>query len=56
MSRMESRLTAIALCALALCAATPALPLGTPEDFRAFIDLEYRKWGLVIAKANIRVN
>ena len=32
------------------------LPLGTPENFRAFIDLEYRKWGPVITKANIRVN
>jgi tripartite-type tricarboxylate transporter receptor subunit TctC len=32
------------------------LPLGTPDDFRAFIDAEYRKWGPVITKANIRIN
>jgi len=32
------------------------LPLGTPEDFAAFIDAEYRKWGPVVTKANIRIN
>jgi tripartite-type tricarboxylate transporter receptor subunit TctC len=32
------------------------LPLGPPEAFGAFIDAEYKKWGPVITRANIRID
>jgi tripartite-type tricarboxylate transporter receptor subunit TctC len=32
------------------------LPLGTPEAFGAFIAAEYKKWGPVITRANIRID
>ena len=32
------------------------LPLGTPEAFGAFIAAEYKKWGPIITRANIRID
>ena len=29
---------------------------GSPEEFRAFIDAEGRKWGAIIAKVGIRLD
>jgi hypothetical protein len=30
--------------------------LGTPEQTRAFVAGEYKRWGEVIKKANIKLN
>jgi len=32
------------------------LPLGTPEDYGAFIDAEYKRWGEIIRSVNIRLD
>jgi tripartite-type tricarboxylate transporter receptor subunit TctC len=31
------------------------LPLGTPEDYRSFIEAEYRRWGEIIRSVGIRL-
>jgi tripartite-type tricarboxylate transporter receptor subunit TctC len=32
------------------------LPLGTPEDYAAFIEAEYKRWGDIIRAVNIRLD
>jgi hypothetical protein len=32
------------------------LPLGTPEEFGAFIAAESRRWGDIVRKTNIRMD
>ncbi len=31
------------------------LPLGTPEEFAAFIEADSKRWGEVIRRGNIRI-
>jgi tripartite-type tricarboxylate transporter receptor subunit TctC len=32
------------------------LPLGTPDDYGAFIASEYKRWGEIVRAANVRIN